>query len=544
MKRKQNVDYIALAKEKGFRWIGPEVPNVHIKTTWQCKNNHQWQARFNDINNGSGCPRCAGKAKKKPADYHELAKRRGFRWLGPEVPNNRTKTIWQCEKGHKWESRFTNIDRGQGCPRCAGKVSKKPEDYYSLAKEKGLLWLGPEVSNNQIKTKWKCRNGHSLEASYNKMKISKVCPLCYGNMPKKVNDYQILALKRDFSWLGPEVANTETKTKWKCKKGHIWEATYHNIRGGSGCPSCKFESIAESRRKTPRDYHVLAKERGFRWCGPEVRNNRAKTVWECVRGHRWESDYSRIQQGSGCPHCYGTFPKSPSDYQTLAKERGFKWLGPEVLNTKENTNWVCHAGHKWEAPYTTIKSGHGCPECSGLLPKIPNDYLKLAKQRKFRWLGPEVDNTKANTMWECINGHRWRANYHNIQSGTGCPVCLDFVHGQRVSKAQRKLCKILGGELNYPVGRYNVDIALVVNGVQIAVEYDSWFWHAHKTDIDNERDEKLINAGWNVLRIKTNEKLPNKNKLQTAISQIVEGKTKVDIILDDWGTGRTRFELE
>jgi len=29
-----------------------------------------------------------------------------------------------------------------------------------------------------------------------------------------------------------------------------------------------------------------------------------------------------------------------------------------------------------------------------------------------------------------------------------------------------------------------------------------------------------------------------------AISKILEGKNKAEIILDDWGTGTTRFELE
>lgn len=95
MKRKQKADYIALAKEKGFRWIGPEVSNVHIKTTWQCKNDHQWQVRFKDIYNGSGCPHCSGKARKTATDYYELAKKRSFRWLGPEVSNSRTKTTWE-----------------------------------------------------------------------------------------------------------------------------------------------------------------------------------------------------------------------------------------------------------------------------------------------------------------------------------------------------------------------------------------------------------------------------------------------------------------
>jgi hypothetical protein len=69
MKRKQKADYIALAMKSGFGWIGPEVLNGHTKTTWQCKNDHQWQARYNDIYNGSGCSHCSGKARKTVSEY-------------------------------------------------------------------------------------------------------------------------------------------------------------------------------------------------------------------------------------------------------------------------------------------------------------------------------------------------------------------------------------------------------------------------------------------------------------------------------------------
>ena len=54
------------------------------------ENGHEFESRYNDINNGIGCPHCSGKARKTVADYHNLAKKRGFRWLGPKVPNTKS----------------------------------------------------------------------------------------------------------------------------------------------------------------------------------------------------------------------------------------------------------------------------------------------------------------------------------------------------------------------------------------------------------------------------------------------------------------------
>lgn len=42
---------------------------------------------------------------KTASDYHELAERRGFKWVCDALPRDaKTKTRWQCGKGHVWMS--------------------------------------------------------------------------------------------------------------------------------------------------------------------------------------------------------------------------------------------------------------------------------------------------------------------------------------------------------------------------------------------------------------------------------------------------------
>jgi very-short-patch-repair endonuclease len=103
---------------------------------------------------------------------------------------------------------------------------------------------------------------------------------------------------------------------------------------------------------------------------------------------------------------------------------------------------------------------------------------------------------------------------------------------------------MLGGELNKPFGSYNVDVALRVEGVSIAVEYDSWYWHAEREENDAQRDAEMIAAGWRVLRVKSNELLPTREQSDAALEQLLTGDSKVEIVLEDWGVGPTRFELD
>jgi hypothetical protein len=239
--------------------------------------------------------------RKTPADYHALAIKRGFRWLGPAVRTIATKTGWECAQGHHWMATYHGIRQGNGCPFCANRIPQTPCDYHALAKERGFRWLGPEVRTTTTKTTWQCGQGHRWEAHYRAIRNGKGCPFCYEERTrKKPDDYHALARARGFRWLGPEAPNTHVKTWWECAEGHRWEMRYNAIQQGGGCPIC----ARERRRKQPDDYRALAARRCFEWLGPRVSTIVEKTGWKCERGHRREAAYASVARGTGCPHCY------------------------------------------------------------------------------------------------------------------------------------------------------------------------------------------------------------------------------------------------
>ena len=54
----------------------------------------------------------------------------------------------------------------------------------------------------------------------------------------RIEDMQKLAISRSGRCLSKNYINTNTKLKWQCKKGHIWEAIPSNIKKGTWCPKC------------------------------------------------------------------------------------------------------------------------------------------------------------------------------------------------------------------------------------------------------------------------------------------------------------------
>ena len=79
--------------------------------------------------------------KKTEIDYHELARRRGFKWLGTKVPkDNKTKTDWLCDKEHLFDSTYNQIDKGNGCKYCSGRVASPENNLAVKFPEVAKLW--------------------------------------------------------------------------------------------------------------------------------------------------------------------------------------------------------------------------------------------------------------------------------------------------------------------------------------------------------------------------------------------------------------------
>jgi hypothetical protein len=54
----------------------------------------------------------------------------------------------------------------------------------------------------------------------------------------------------------------------------------------------------------------------------------------------------------------------------------------------------------------------------------------------------------------------------------------------------------------------------------------------------------MIAAGWRVLRVRSNAQLPTRQQLDEAIDCLLEGESQLEIVLDDWGVGPTKFDID
>jgi len=115
---------------------------------------------------------------------HDLAKSKLGKCLSKKYVDSSTKLEWECKEGHIWEAIPSNVKKGHWCPKCSFKkiASHKRLDLEIMKKiaiSKGGICLSNEYKNCGINLKWKCDKGHLWDATIKQIKYRKKwCPEC------------------------------------------------------------------------------------------------------------------------------------------------------------------------------------------------------------------------------------------------------------------------------------------------------------------------------------------------------------------------------
>lgn len=193
----------------------------------------------------------------------------------------------------------------------------------------------------------------------------------------------------------------------------------------------------------------LARERGRRCLSATYINNRHPLVWECKRRHRWKATPANVKggerkRGTWCLECYNLRRRfrtrdSIERMKKLARRRGGICLSKEYINSKTKLLWECGNGHRWRAVPVAIKSGSWCPECARNQKLTLGEFQWLAARKGGRCLSHRYTNKEAPLRCECALRHRSSAQPGRVKRGTWCAKCAqpfrDGVGGNRVSGA-------------------------------------------------------------------------------------------------------------
>jgi len=244
MKKKSIEDAKLLGGKRGFKCLSIQYVNSKASLLWSCnKCNYRWEQNYNNIKNGSGCPKCAGKIKLTIEDMRTAAKRNDGKFVSDTYTNSYTKHTWECKNGHRWNATPSQIlHQGQWCPKCSGNAPKTYEELEAIVKKKKGKLLTPfqEYSSGKTKIIIKCYCGYKWKPLASSIFQGKWCPKCGKSIRIPFKKIQDEANKRGGTCLSSpdKYLNNKTKLEFKCACGNIFESYWNNIQQGRWCPNC------------------------------------------------------------------------------------------------------------------------------------------------------------------------------------------------------------------------------------------------------------------------------------------------------------------
>ncbi len=177
-----------IARERGGRCLSTRYENGRTPLIWECELRHRWKALPARVKNGSRrkgtwCPECyrlrrTVHAKHSIEEMRDLAIARGGKCLSTEYVDSRSKLLWQCARGHRWQALPSSVVQGSWCPACAHNQRLGLSEFHDLAASRGGECLSCTYVNERTYLRWRCAEGHRWNATPEKVKRGSWCPTC------------------------------------------------------------------------------------------------------------------------------------------------------------------------------------------------------------------------------------------------------------------------------------------------------------------------------------------------------------------------------
>jgi len=175
----------------------------------------------------------------------EQIENRGYKISSTEYNGYYDKLDIICDKGHQYKTSWNVLRVGSGCPKCYRKNQSKNmlKDFDEIKKyveKEGyeLLSEKDDYQGNYSKLKTICPNKHNAIVTWAEFKRGRRCGKCSGVKKKTIGEVKEYVSTFGYECLSKEYVNGESKLKFKCPEGHIYETSWFIFQQGSRCPEC------------------------------------------------------------------------------------------------------------------------------------------------------------------------------------------------------------------------------------------------------------------------------------------------------------------
>jgi hypothetical protein len=425
-----------IAKERGGKCLSKTYINSQTRLLWRCAQKHQWKAIPNKIIGGTWCPECSSRlgericrtffeqifGKKFPKSYPKwLVNKKGNQMeLDGYCQSMALAFEHQGEQHYSDRTYFTKIGKSLRMIKEDDRLKRK------LCAKQGIVLIQiPEIPN-------------LLSIKEVKAFIKKECEVNGIPLPSNFGTKEI-NIKKAYATSEAKVALKELQRiakehKGKCLSSNfvtantklLWKCEEkHQWKATpnkiKGGRWCPH--CAGTVKGTIEEMKERAKKRNGKCLSSNYITARTKLLWECAEKHQWEAAPYNIKSGKWCPYCAGVVKRTIEEMRSIAVEHGGECMSELYVNDRTNLLWECAEGHQWKAIPSNVKKGSWCPYCAGVVKRTIKEMRSIAEERGGKCLSKTYINAHTKLRWKCKDGHRWKATPNGIKSGTWCPYC-------------------------------------------------------------------------------------------------------------------------
>ena len=393
---------------------------------------------------------CRYRSKLSIQDAQEIARRNGGTCESTNYEGIHKPLLWRCGHGHRWSAPLSGLRHGgTWCPECGQERRAKAhrlglDDAVELAKVRGGKCLSHDCSGSRDSLLWECKHGHQWRATLASLRYSRTwCPKCVKQSSAlSLHVARETALSRGGKCLSEEYQNTTLPLHWQCACGHQWKASLSSVKTQkTWCPKCAKARRNSSRTSANIDAaHAAAEALGGRCLSQQCTSARERLEWQCSAGHVWMATYNAVKnQQTWCPYCACLRRTlAPVDLQQLADSRRGRCLSQSFKGSRTPLLWQCAQGHIWKASvHAILHGGRWCFKCATAATTV-DTLIEIAKQlaseRGGLCISDSCIGARVPLMWRCRDGHEWSASLGKVRHGLWCPWC----DGRRLSMEDAK----------------------------------------------------------------------------------------------------------
>jgi len=369
------------------------------------------------------------------------------------------KVWWLGSCGHEWEAIVKSRYAGRGCPYCSSRLLLKGfNDLTTRYPEYLTEWdydRNTEIDPSEIlpgshkEVWWKCREGHSWQASPNhRISKGRGCPYCAHNprvLPGE-NDLETVfpELLKEWDYEKNSILPSEITAKsnkvvwWKCYKGHEWRASVEHRANGSGCPYCA--RGAQTSFPEQAVYYYISKaypDAIHKYKDIFIKKGMELDVY--IPSLKTGIEYDGIAF-----HNEDRQIINDSEKSQICKSNSIRLIRiKEAPTVGASADVIISAEFGLEHALIELKSyivGIGIIDLEKDEDEIRNQYLNRLAENSLFSLNPELceewnyeknkttpdmysPNSNSKVWWKCSLGHEWRTSIDVRSAGRGCPYC-------------------------------------------------------------------------------------------------------------------------